>query len=116
MDKLFKENAQCINVYVGTETVLDPIEKNIKFTLLNPIPIKAIVTDLTFAQVQWKMPGIITEGAKEIIIKKNKKSLLEQSVKIDIEGIEYEGWKVNGRLQYRVEGDFVRAYIYRKQV
>jgi len=116
MDSLFREYAQNIRVFLAVETIVDPIEKNVIKTHLNPIPIKAIVTDILASQAVWKMPGIATEKTKEIIIEKKYKDLLEQSQKIEIDGDLFEGWRINGRLQYRVEGDYLRATIYTKKV
>lgn len=114
MENLFFEKAINIRIYVGTETELDPYEKNIDVTLLNPIPIKAIVTDLTSAKVQWAMPGIVTDKAKEIITEKKHRPMLEMSRKIQIVGDTdyYEGWKTNSKMQIREEGDYIRCYIY----
>jgi len=44
--------------------------------------------------------------------------LLEKSYKIKIIGDTawYEGYKLNGRMQVLEIGDFVKVYIYRKQV
>jgi len=116
MDKMFKELAVSINIYIGTETELDPYEKNVSETLINPIPIKAIVTDLSNTKIQYAMPGIETEKSKEIIIKKIHKDMLLMSRKIYVDGDYYIGWKSNGRLQYRTEGNYIRAYIYIKKV
>ena len=52
MDELFKEKSVYIRIFMGTETQLDPYEKNKSLTLINPIPIKAIVNDLTSAKIQ----------------------------------------------------------------
>ena len=116
MDKVFRELAKNIRVYIGTEIIQDPYEKNVTETLINPIPIKAIVTDLTNTKVQYAMPGIETDKAKEIIIRKINKDKLEMSRKIECDGDFYEGWKVNGKLQYRTEQNYIRAYIYIKKV
>lgn len=116
MDKLFKEHAQSIRIYMATETQLDPYEHNIQLTELHSLPIKAIVTDLIMSQIEWKMPGIETNKAKEIIIKKKYRSLLEKSVKIKVDDDLYEGWKINGHMQIREEGDYCRCYIYIKKV
>ena len=115
MDELFKNKAINIRIYMGTETQTDPYEKTVDVTLLNPIPIKAIVTDLTSTQMSWKSAGIIIEKAKEIIIKKKYKNLLEMSQKIEIDGEFYEGWRTNGKLNYRQEASYIRAYIYIKK-
>ena len=115
MDKLFRDHAINIGIILSKEQVVDPYEKNKEHVLLNPLPIKAIVTDLVFSQIQWKMPGVITDKAKELIIQKKKENLLLQSYRIKIGNEYYYGWKVNGRLQYRVEGNYIRVYVYIKK-
>jgi len=116
MYKLFRDMAKPIKIYLGIETVVDPIEKNVETTMLNPIPIKAIISDLTFAKIQWAMPGIVADKAKEITIQIRHKSLLEMSQKIEIDGEFYEGWRQNSKMQTRKEGNYLRCYIYLKKV
>ena len=53
--------------------------------------------------------------AKEIIIHKRDRSNLELSDKIEIDDVDFEGWKVSGKMQIRAFGDYLRIYIYRKQ-
>lgn len=104
-----------IEVYTGQETVEDPYEKNVVVTYNNPLPIIAIVTDLTSAQAQWKMPGIETAKVKEVFIHRKHRGLIEQSQKIGIEGDMYEGWRVNGKFQIReLAGNVLRLYVYIK--
>ena len=114
MDELFREKAIYIRIFVGTETISDPYEKNVTETLMNPIPIKAIVTDLTSAKIQWAMPGIVTDKVKEIIIRKKDRPMIEMSRKIQVVGEAdyYEGWKTNGKLQIKEEDKYCRVYIY----
>lgn len=112
---MFRHLSEKIRVYTALETIEDPYEKNITREYLNPRTIKAIVADLSPAKVNWKMPGITTERAKEIIIEKKHENLLKLSGKIVIDGDEYEGWRVNGKLSYKKEHDYIRAYIYRKE-
>ena len=116
MDKVFDELAVPIKIYIAHETETDPFEHTVEETLINPIPIRAIVTDLSNTKIQYAMPGIVTDKSKEIIIKKIHKGLLEMSQKIYVDGDYFEGWRINGRLQYRTEGNFIRAYIYIKKV
>ena len=116
MDRMFKELAVPIKIYIGTETEDDPFTHTVTETLLTPIPIKAIVTDLSNTKAQYAMPGIETEKSKEIIIRKIHKDMLIMSRKIYVDGDDYEGWKVSGRLQFRTEGSFIRAYVYIKKV
>jgi len=116
INEFFEDASQTIRVYLATETLTDPYEKTKEITYLNPLPIKAIVTDLIASQAQWKMPGIKLEKAKEIIIRKRYRNLIESSYKIEIDNENFEGWKVYGRMQIREEGDFLRIYVYIKKV
>jgi hypothetical protein len=115
MEELFNEQQRCLRIYIGRETVADPYEKNVTVSLLPPIPIKGIVTDLVFSQIQYKMPGIVADEAKEILIEKRHRTLLEKSQKIQIDNKYYTGWRVNHRMQIREEGNYLRAYIYSKK-
>lgn len=115
MDELFKNSSQKIKIYLAVTTVEDPYEKNESLSELPSLPISAIVTDLTFAKIQYAMPGITTEAAKEIIIEKKYKNLFEASHKIEIDGTIYDSWKISGRTQYKVEQNYIRAYIYQKK-
>lgn len=115
LNEFFREQGKTVRIYLATETIVDPYEKNVVETYLNPFPIKAIITDLIASQSQWKMSGIVTDKAKEIIIAKKYESLLLKSQKIKIGNDYYIGWRQNGRLQYRIEGNFLRAYVYIKK-
>ena len=108
-------NAQTIKVYLGKEESADPYEQNVTVTYNNPLPIKALVVDLTATQSQWKMPGIKIAKVKEIFIKTKYRPLIELSQKIEIEGEMYEGWRENGKFQIRqMAGDILRLYVYIK--
>lgn len=115
MENLFKEKASIIYIYTGKENIIDPYEKNVETILLPPIPIKAIVTDLIFSQIQWKMVGVTTSKAKEIIIEKKWEKLLKLSHRIKIGDEYYYGWRINEKLQYRIEQNYLRVYIYIKK-
>ena len=119
---IFKDNpnSTCIKVYLGKETVQDPYEKNVEVTLFQPTIINAIVEDLSFSQIKWKLPGIITDKAKRVYISKKYRTLIENSQKIEVKEngifVAFEGWRVNGRMQIREEGDLLQIYIYVKSV
>lgn len=116
MEELFHcNNSKIIKVYIAIEMIEDPVEKNTTKTLLPPLPIRAIVSDLTASQARWKLSGVDVSKSKEIYVNKCYRSLLEKSVKIEIDGEDYEGWKVNGQMQIREEGDYLRIYIYNKK-
>lgn len=115
MDNLFKEKSVYIRIFMGTTSILDPYERNIEEVLINPIPIKAIVNDISPSSSQWKMPGIISIKTKQIIIQKKYENMLKMSRKIEIDNEDYYGWKTNGRLNYVVEGEYLKAYVYIKK-
>jgi len=115
LNEFFKEHAKTIRIYLAIETVDDPFEKNVSLTQLNSLPIKAIVSDISPTSAIWKMPGISSEKTKEIIIKKKYENLLKQSQLIEIDKELFEGWRINGRLSYRIEGNYLRAYCYIKK-
>lgn len=117
MDNIFSENAKNIKIYLALASIDNPINKHTTIVYQNSIPIKAIVVDLAFSQIQWKLPGITVDKAKELTIEKKHRTLIENSYKIEIQGEtdSYEGWKVNHKMQIREEGDYIRVYIYRKQ-
>lgn len=114
MDELFKEHSQKILIYLAVPSISDPFEKNETLSELPSLPIDAIVSDLGFGKIRWTMDGISTDDAKELIIEKKNKTLLEQCYKIEIDSILYEGYKVLGRMQIKTEGEYCRIYIYRK--
>jgi len=116
MNELFGQFAQKILIYLTVPSISDPFEKNESLSELPSLPIDAIVSDLGFGKVKWQMDGISTDDAKELIIEKKNKNLLEQSYKIEIEGIYYDGYKINGKMQIKTEGEYCRIYIYRKEV
>jgi len=113
--ELIKEIGQTLLVYLGVERSADPFEQNVTTTFISPIPIQAIVTDLTPTQVQWKMVGVTTNKAKEVIVPKSKRNLIEQSSKIVIDGDDYLGWRDSaGKMVIREIGDYIRIYCYSK--
>ncbi len=112
LKELFKHNAKTIKVYFAQEVLVDPYEDEKELKYLQPVGIKALVSDLTFAQAQYKLPGINAEKSKEIIVHKKYHSLIERSYKIEIDGEFYYSWKVNGKCQIRQEGDYIRLYVY----
>ncbi len=115
INDFFAEASETIRFHFSSETVIDPYEKNTEVTNIGSLPIKAIVSDISPASAIWKMPGIATDKTKQIIFKKKYETTLKASQKIEINKEFYYGWKINSRLSYRIEGDFIRAYVYIKK-
>ena len=95
----------------------DPFEKTVTVTELPPLPVKALVNDLTAASAQWKMPGIEITGAKVVCVNRKYRTLIENSQRIAIRNnfktMEYfEGWKIDGKMQIKEEGNYLVFYIY----
>ena len=115
MEDIFRDYSEKILLYLGIESINDPYSQEVDIEYLNPIPIRAIVSDISFAKSQWSMPGVTAAKVKQILIEKKHESLFKLSQKLKIDSDEYEGWRENGKLQYKVEGDFLRAFVYIKK-
>ena len=77
--------------------------------------VNALIYDIGFASITWKLPGVQTEEAKEMIIEKDKLSILLNTNYIIIDGIEFYSWKDNSnKTRYKDMGDYVSVYIYRR--
>jgi len=116
---IFKQQGKWVKIYVGKEIVDDPYEKNVTITNINPIPVLAIIEDLTTTQAQWKIPGVKTSKVKELLIESKHRVLMEQSSKIEISGELYEGWRESGKMQMREDPgpdrkSYLRLYVYTK--
>ena len=75
---------ETLHVYAAKETVLDPYEKNRSKNYLNPLPIKALIRNISVEALKWSYYGNIPIGSKEIICEKKYKSLLLTADKIKI--------------------------------
>ena len=118
-EQLFREESEKLLVYLATETVVDPYKKNKTLSYLNSLPIKAIVADLSAGRIEYKMNGILTSKAKQIIVEKKHRPLLEMSYKFKVLGETdyYQGYKINGKMQIlELDKNYIRLYIYIKQL
>jgi len=109
---VFKKEAVIIWITLGKETEIDPIEKNTRVDYFNPIPIKAIVTDLTATQAKWKSSGVNISRAKSIIVEIKNRNLIELSQKITIDEVDYIGWKERGKMQTRKYMNYLDVLVY----
>lgn len=119
MQEIFNEFSKTILIYIGIETQMDKYEKNIELKYLSPFPVKVMMEDLVGSQTIWKIPGIQVSKAKEMIVSKRHRSLIEQSQKITIPGDDtvYVGWRDNAgsKLQIReIDEDYIKFLIYSK--
>lgn len=119
LDDILIKEGKWIQMYLGIESIDDPFEKNVISTNLNPLPIRALITDFTASKAQWVMPGIKVSRIKEIYIPKRYRTVLENSQKIEMINSDgavesYEGYRENGKMQIREEGSYLRVYVYSK--
>ena len=112
MEQIFRDFSEKILVYCSITSVDDPYEQQTTEDMLNSVPISAIVSDYSFEKVRWSMPSISVDKVKEILVEYKQKPLIEQSYRIRIDSDNYQGYKINGKLQYRKEGNFMRVLIY----
>ena len=116
MIELFKENSEKILVYMSVSTVTDPYDKTTSEVILNSLPIDAIVTDISGSSMTYKTQGIIQDDAKELIIEKKHRKLMELSYKITVDSIDYQGFKKNGIMSIRnIDKNYCRLYITRNK-
>ena len=71
-------------VYPATEVTNDPYEKTKTDSFLNPLTIKAYVTQLSFESLKWKYPGQVPSGSVQIICYNKYETLLKTAYKIKI--------------------------------
>jgi len=73
---------ETLYVYAAKETQDDPYEKTSTKTYLNPLPVKALVRQVSPESVYWKYYGIIPLRSLEIICEKKYLTLLKTADKI----------------------------------
>jgi hypothetical protein len=81
---LFKNEGRLSTLYVypSVRTQEDPYEKITIKTYLNPLPIKALIRQVSFEALHWKYFGQIPVGSIEIIAEKKYLTLFRTSDKI----------------------------------
>lgn len=83
----------------------DPYEKNITYSNLNPLSLKAYVREISPESLVWRQMGLQEMGAKEILCDEKYKEWFLKSNKIVIDGDNYsvmkEGTGGNALIQKR---------------
>jgi len=98
INKLLKHSDYCkkVKIYFATKTAgddYDPYEQNYTYSNLNPITIKAYVSQISPEALVWKQYGLKEIGAVEIITEKRYKNYFEKCNKVEIDDEEYEVFK-----------------------
>ena len=82
-----------LHVYAAKETVDDPYEKNETKVYSNPLPIKALIRQVSFEALHWKYYGSIPVGSIEVIAEKRYLTLFRTAEKIIYKEEEFNTWK-----------------------
>lgn len=115
LEEIIKQEGKWIKIVLGKSIITDPEEQSTKTTLINPILIKGLVTELTANQLRWKMFGIENQQGMEIIVDKKYKNVIQMSQKIIIDNIEFVGYLGDiGKLQVKEEGNYLKIYTFRR--
>jgi hypothetical protein len=80
-------------LYPAVETETDPFEHTKANTFLNPIIIKAYVTQLSFESLKWKYTGMIPAGSVQMICDVKYEGIVKLADKIKIGENYYKTWK-----------------------
>ena len=93
--KILCDEGKLVNVmlYPAIETIDDPYEKTKTNSFLNPLTIKAYVTQLSFESLKWKYPGLVPSGSVQILCEVKYEKILKLSDKIKIGENFYKCWK-----------------------
>ena len=82
-----------IQLFPSVETVNDPYEKTKTNSFLNPITIKAYVTQISFESLKWKYTGQVPAGSVQILCYNKYEGILKLADKIKIEDNYYKVMK-----------------------
>jgi len=95
--ELCRDKLKNVLVYQAIETIDDPYEKTTSKTMLNPIPVKAIVRTISPDALRWKYTGQLSSGSKEIICEKKYLNLFKMADKIKIDDNYYKCYQDDER-------------------
>jgi len=80
-------------VYQAIETENDPFEHTKTKTYMNPLPIKALIRQVSFEALHWKYYGQIPVGSIECIAEKKYLTLFRTADKIKYGDDYFSTWK-----------------------
>jgi hypothetical protein len=78
-----------ILVYPKYTRIADPYSKKTVDSLMNPLPVKSIVSEISFSGLKYKYYGNIPTGSKQILCEVCHKNLFLTAGKITIDDNEY---------------------------
>jgi len=80
-------------VYSAQEVTLDPYERNTEKKFNNPLPIKALVRQISQESLRWKYYGMIPSKSIEVIAELKYETLFKTADKIKYNEEYYKCWK-----------------------
>ena len=84
---------ETLYVYQSREVEVDPYEHRKALEYTNPLPIKALIRQISFEALRWKFWGQVPMGSIEVIVEKKNKTLLRTADKIKYGEDYYKCWK-----------------------
>jgi len=109
-----EKKLQTALVYPSQETQKDPYEKNKTISYLNPIPIKALIMNVSPEAIAWKYYGQLPTGSKQLICEKKYLGLFKIADKIVINNEEYKTYKDDQKGFQLLERDDYLVIVLRK--
>lgn len=80
-------------VYPGIETENDPVEHTTDISMLNPVPINALIQQISFEALRWKYFGQIPQDSIQILCELKHENLLKLADKIKVNNNYYGVYK-----------------------
>lgn len=118
LKKLFDEQGKVVEIHLGRETITDPDEYSKDVTLVPPISAKALlVNELMPSQLQWKLTGQHVTNGEVLIFEAYRRSTIELSQKLVINGLDYYGYKNNVGTNFQIRRlgtDYIQVYTVMK--
>lgn len=108
---------ETLHVYSAREIQSDPYEKNKDLTFMNPLPIKALIRQISQDALKWKYFGQLPSGSIEIIAEKKYKTLFRTADKIRYNEKYYYCWKDDSQnFAITERTDYIVAVLSRKNL
>ena len=92
--------------YPVKATINDPFEQTKTKTYLNPLPIQAMVSVISFGGLKWKYYGQLPTGSIYVITEPRYKSILLTAGKIEYKTNTYAVYKDGTGFQYLEKPDY----------
>jgi hypothetical protein len=88
---------ETLYVYSAKKTQEDPYEKNTTKIFMNPLPIKALIRQVSYEVLHWKYFGNIPVGSVEIIAEKKYLTLFRTADKIKYKDEYFKTWQEDSK-------------------